>query len=46
MNINEQIKQRAENLKCGGKKKPIPAHAAGKKVMPMKKKEVNMKKKC
>jgi len=46
MNINEQIKQRAENLKGGGKKKPIPAHAAGKKVMPMKKEDVNMKKKC
>jgi|BarGraNGADG00212_2_1021979.scaffolds.fasta_scaffold89810_3 hypothetical protein len=44
MNISEQIKKREENLKCGGKKKPIPTHATGKKVFPLKKGMPDMKK--
>ena len=46
MDIKERIEKRAESLACGGKKKKMPMHDAGKKIIELGKKKPMAKKSC
>ena len=46
MDIKERIEKRAESLACGGKKKKMPMHDVGKKIIELGKKKSMAKKSC